>query len=171
MEYELPNQNQVAYNIINFIKFNTRFIHKDNKELIKSVIDSLSLTDGDVQARALVLFVNAYNAIFNEVKTKEDITNFVEKHKEFTVQVSALCTKRDLQNDCHLNNKIIKQQEIPNDGEFFIFLGAPLFMKGTTVYDIDGKIIMNDLSSEIKKIKEHVYIAGKITGESYDFTD
>jgi hypothetical protein len=122
MEYELPNQNQVAYNIIDFIKFNTRFIHKNNEELIKSVIDSLSLTDGDIQARALVLFVNAYNAIFNEVKKKEDITYFIEKHKEFTIQISALCTKRDLQNDCYLNDKIIKQQEIPNDGDFFYFL-------------------------------------------------
>jgi hypothetical protein len=44
-------------------------------------------------------------------------------------------------------------------------------MKETTVHDIDGKIITNDLSSEIEKLNEYVYVAGKITGESYDFTD
>ena len=66
MEYKLPDQNQVAYNIIEFIKFNTRFIDQSNEDLVKSITEALSLTDGDIQARALVLFINAYNFLFDK---------------------------------------------------------------------------------------------------------
>jgi hypothetical protein len=171
MEYKLPNQNQVAYNIIEFIKFNTRFIDQSNEDLVKSITEALSLTDGDIQARALVLFINAYNFLFDKEKNQDELNYFFENHKEFTVQVSSLCAKRDLQDDCQLNEKVIKKQEVPNDGELFIFLGAPLFMKGTRTYDIEGKLITDNLIEKLTELNEYTYIVGKVFGESYDLTD
>lgn len=171
MEYKLPDQTQVAYNIIDFIKFNTRFIDQNNEKLVKSIIDSLSLTDGDTQARALVLFVNVYNLLFDQEKNQEELDYFFENHKEFTVQVSALCAKRDLQSDCKLNEKVTIQKEVPNDGELFIFLGTPLFMKGTRTYDIEGKLISENIIEKLSELNEYTYIVGKVFGESYDLTD
>lgn len=173
MYCQLPKQNELCYNIIEFIKYNTRFIHDDNEELVKSVIDALCLEDKDAQARSLILFVNAYPTIFSGDKTQKETEYFIENHKIFTIQVSAVSALNDLKHDCTLNDNTLKTTQFPDDKTLFIFFGMPMFTKNNKVYGLDGSLMYDNHSIEYvrNETQESFYIVGNVTGEAYDLTD
>jgi hypothetical protein len=173
MYCQLPKQNELCYNIIEFIKYNTRFINQNNEVLVKSVIDALCLEDQDAQARSLILFINAYSALFSEKKTEEEIEYFMENHKIFTIQVSALSAEKDLKKDCHFNDEVSRKTAIPKNNELFIFIGLPLFMKNGKIYGLDGSVMYDTKTLEYirNELQEFFYVVGNIHGESYDLTD
>lgn len=166
----IPENNKIAYEVVEFIKQNSHLIYDSNEELVKNVIESLCVEDEERQLIGLVSFINAFNSIFDGNKILDNSEYLVNKHYEFTIKVGILAFFYSVNKDYSIKDGVYKVKGLV-ESDLFVFLGVPLFMKNSIAYRLDGVAMYNDIMETRKQLDEDFYVFGSVFGELYDLTD